>query len=784
MSARRRSRILLSFALSLFAFLGVLSTLPFQEAQAVNPYLPLWEHIPDEDPHIFEDPDNPGKYRIYLYGSHDITVTAYCGIDVVVWSAPLENPTEWRYDGPAFVSKVYNTNGRYDTMYAPCICEVYFGQKYIDYMNAHPEFIADVNNPGKVLTMEEDGGRWYYMYPHNRGRNRMNQLARSRRPDGPFVEINMDPENPTQGMGVMGFDPCLFFEEDPTSEWGFRAYAYWGGGNASYACELYPDLYTAIPGTLRGGTGEDGFVPGGESTSGEHGGFNFYEASVLKKIEIDGVKKYLFIWAGRSGAEYGLEPAFGTKRYAYSDHPLGPWICGGVIVDARGPALDQDGKMIYTYSHRNTHGNIQEINGQWYVFFHRVTNDNPYARQSMVEPINVEITPQGDVLITGLTTLTDVNGNHYKGAEVTSQGWEINGLDPYKYYSAGYACWVTPAALMLPGVGATPGNRPYVAGAWDVWNNDNPIVNIRDSSIVGYKYFNFTKESGTKLDLYLTPAGQDFTIDIMMDTPWPAGTANAGVKIGELKVSRDAVQQKTRFTVPVPALDEVEGKHAIFFVFRSENADAVLCEMNGLAFSTAGKQVVPPAEPPVLSIWADGKPLTLPATPIRTPNTWGVTDYTHYMIEYEHSGESIPKIAASASDPDVKITITQATSPSGTAVVRFIKDGLIKNYHILFSYPDRPNTTGLVPSSAFSPVSKLVRGEPARVPVYINGADLEGFFVKLLGKTARIVDGEALLQFSADEIPAVGTYKITVVNEDGHYILGAGNVDVITGSAR
>ena len=118
----------------------------------------------------------------------------------------------------------------------------------------------------------------------------MNQLARSRRPDGPFVEINMDPENPTQGMGVMGFDPCLFFEEDPTSEWGFRAYAYWGGGNASYACELYPDLYTAIPGTQRGGRGEDGFVPGGESTSGEHGGFNFYEASVLKKIEIDGAK--------------------------------------------------------------------------------------------------------------------------------------------------------------------------------------------------------------------------------------------------------------------------------------------------------------------------------------------------------------------------------------------------------------------------------------------------------------------------------------------------------------
>ena len=32
-----------------------------------NPYLPLWEHIPDGEPYVFEDPDNPGKQRIYIY---------------------------------------------------------------------------------------------------------------------------------------------------------------------------------------------------------------------------------------------------------------------------------------------------------------------------------------------------------------------------------------------------------------------------------------------------------------------------------------------------------------------------------------------------------------------------------------------------------------------------------------------------------------------------------------------------------------------------------------------
>ena len=29
-----------------------------------NPFLPLWEHIPDGEPYVFEDPDNAGKYRV------------------------------------------------------------------------------------------------------------------------------------------------------------------------------------------------------------------------------------------------------------------------------------------------------------------------------------------------------------------------------------------------------------------------------------------------------------------------------------------------------------------------------------------------------------------------------------------------------------------------------------------------------------------------------------------------------------------------------------------------
>ena len=67
-----------------------------------NPYLPLWEHTPDGEPYVFEDPDQPGKMRIYIYGSHDTEKTGYCGRDQVVWSASVDSLNNWRYDGVIF----------------------------------------------------------------------------------------------------------------------------------------------------------------------------------------------------------------------------------------------------------------------------------------------------------------------------------------------------------------------------------------------------------------------------------------------------------------------------------------------------------------------------------------------------------------------------------------------------------------------------------------------------------------------------------------------------------
>ena len=86
-----------------------------------NPYLPLWEHIPDGEPRVFEDPDRPGKLRVYIIGSHDLAFRAYCGPDIRAWSAPVEDLSSWTDEGPLFT---YFINNQWDVMYAPDLVEV------------------------------------------------------------------------------------------------------------------------------------------------------------------------------------------------------------------------------------------------------------------------------------------------------------------------------------------------------------------------------------------------------------------------------------------------------------------------------------------------------------------------------------------------------------------------------------------------------------------------------------------------------------------------------------
>ena len=76
--------------------------------------------------------------------------------------------------------------------------------------------------------------------------------------------------------------------------------------------------------------------------------FNFFEASSIRKVG----NKYVTIYSGYSGPDYGLGNSNSTLRYAYGDTPLGPWKSGGVLVDSRAPVLNQDGSGVTDFQRR------------------------------------------------------------------------------------------------------------------------------------------------------------------------------------------------------------------------------------------------------------------------------------------------------------------------------------------------------------------------------------------------------------------------------------------------
>ncbi|KOH44547.1 hypothetical protein [Sunxiuqinia dokdonensis] len=652
---------------------------------AGNPYLPLWEHLPDGEPRVFEDPDNPGKYRAYIIGSHDLRFTSYCGPDIRMWSAPVENLSEWRDEGPIFTHYV---DGQWDVMYAPDLVEV----------------------------KRKDGTKEYYLYPHSRGWNREAMVAKGSRPDGPFTPINLTEDGTRTVPGsIMGFDPAVYIEyvtdpNDPDFEIGFRAYGYWGF-QRSLAAQLDQNtMYSLRPGTeiidyLLPASSRYGVIRDPEGTvypnvypDQDLGTFNFFEASSIRKVG----NKYITVFSGYSGPEYGVGSSNSTLRYAVADSPLGPWKSGGVLVDSRGPVLNRDGSKIETANGgHNTHGSIELINGQWYVFYHRPPRNFGFARQAVVAPVTIQwdekpVAEGGSAVIRGydpyakdqIWTLKDSQGNEYKGAEVTSEGFHIYGLDPYQYYSAGYACYLSDVGLQQD--------------SWDIWDNHMPITNMKNGNIVGFKYFGFggldkdtkglkafegtKKGNKTAFNLFLSPkTDKSFKVNVWLDGPWD-NAAWKGKKIGEIVVPANATPETTKFTIDVSNfVDQLDKKHAIFLVAESTEAGA-LFDFIGLGFSSNKKQIERPVAPAV-NIAVNGKAIEVPATPVRSTNENGIVGYDLYeaKVTLPSGSSQIPTVTASGSTNDVKVSVEQAKSRSDAAVVTCDYKGIVKTYEVTFS---------------------------------------------------------------------------------------------------
>jgi hypothetical protein len=548
-------------------------------------------------------------------------------------------------------------------------------------------------------------------------------VCKGDRPNGPFTPVNLTADG-TQCLpgSLIDFDPSVFIEnitnkKDKDFDKGFRAYVFYGFQHST-ACELDQNtMYSKREGTEL----IDPFIPAssrdgklldkaGSEYKALYKGqnpldFNFFEASSIRQVG----NKYVMVFSGYSGKEYGLGNTNSALRYAFGDSPLGPWRSGGVLVDSRGIVLNADGsKLIETNAAHNTHGSLQEINGQWYVFYHRPPRGFGNARQPMVAPVKITwdkkpVAKGGMVKITAYDPYTKDNvwtakasdGSEYTGAEVTSEGFQIFGLPPYNYYSAGIACFMY-----------GPGSYQWMQDNFDVWNNSMDLAGIQNGGVIGFKYFGFgglaqdTKGvkafEGTKkgddvyLHLNLTISGKPFEIHVMLDDPWK------GQKLCTLKMNGYTPGHPITVRMKVPAVEGLTGKHAIYLVAEGPEVKQPeqpqrgqfgrrpqepqrpqgLFDLHGIGFSKGTDFEVPVV--PQVTITADGKKLNIPATPIRSTNQNGYTDLIRYQVYGPLKAST--KLAATSDVPGVKFQISPVTD--GRATVKATYQGKEKIFLI------------------------------------------------------------------------------------------------------
>ena len=329
--------------------------------QAFNPYLPSWEYIPDGEPYVFGD-------RVYVYGSHDLSNGwVFCLGDYVCWSAPIDDLGNWRYEGVIYpkTSDPLNRDGRM-CLYAPDVTVGPDGRYYLYY-------VLDKVSVVSVAVCDTPAGKYeFYGYVHY--------------PDG--TRLGDRPGDEPQ------FDPGVITEGDVT----YLYTGFCGRGDRSrtgaQATVLESDMLTVkeapviiAPGCMYSeGTGFEGHA--------------FFEAPSIRKIG----DTYYFVYSSEVMHEL---------CYATSKKPREGFKYGGVIVsngDIGISSYKPAGKVMSNIG--NNHGSIVEINGEWYIFYHRQTNGTWFSRQGCAEKI--EVLPDGRIPQVEITSC-GLNGGPLKG---------------------------------------------------------------------------------------------------------------------------------------------------------------------------------------------------------------------------------------------------------------------------------------------------------------------------------------------------------------------------------
>lgn len=416
--------------------------------QIYNPIFPLSEYVPDGEPHVFGD-------RVYLYGSHDKENGGrFCMLDYTVWSAPVADLSDW-------------------------ICHGVTYKKTQD-KRATKEKTPDYYAPDCVRGKD---GRFYLYYA---------AMGPNVRPFGPMsVAVSDVPAGPFEYLGDIRYKdgtPVLkYLTNDPAVlNDGGRIWLYYGWGlgrdfrskffspvlnfvQSKLFCRSVKEIKSTKPSILDCAVVEleddmmtikdepKAVLP--SKTSAKKGaaiyGHAFYEAPSIRKF---GNLYYLVYSSGENN-----ELAYATSLY-----PDRGFEYRGVIIS--NSDLGLRGNRQPKNNAGTIHGGIECINGKYYVFYHRCTNNTDFSRQACAEPIEIE--PDGTI----------------RQVEVTTQGLNGKPLQAYGKYPAAICC-----QLYNPELKAKKGNGNVDKYPCITFDGENRIVHgMRKGTKAVYKYFDFS----------------------------------------------------------------------------------------------------------------------------------------------------------------------------------------------------------------------------------------------------------------------------------------------------
>jgi arabinoxylan arabinofuranohydrolase len=359
-------------------------------------------------------------------------------------------------------------------------------------------------------------GRYHLFYCLN-VKSEHEGVAVADSPYGPFTAGKKFP-------GINGIDPAVLVDDDG------QAYLYWGQ-NSLKCAKLTDDMSALVPGSIRDGLIRNKNSPWSEDTAvaEKNGEFWFHEGASIRKR--NGVYYLLYAQHGRHG--HGCT----CLAYATAPSPTGPFRYRGVVIDSFGCAPNL----------WNNHGSITEINGRWYVFYHRPTHADPTGtmRKACVEPITFNADGSIDEV---LPTTGGVDGP----------------LDPRDRMDAARAC-------LLSGNVRVEERRPKTDAVVDV------LAKVRAGDTATWRFFDFDKAKVTRFTCRTRDTSRAAKIEIHLDRA-------DGELLGmcDLPASRPSVG----YSIATTSLSKTPtGKHALVLVAKSdESAKTDLFDLEWIAF--------------------------------------------------------------------------------------------------------------------------------------------------------------------------------------------------------